>query len=114
MLDRKKISRVVGQDDQIIPDVRLIFAMNILIEEAVSRDLLLPDFVRRIKAYSISIPPLSERKEDIFVFVARECADYKPTPSFRLALLRHSWPGNVGELLDVLQEAKSLEPRTIG
>ena len=33
------------------------------------------------------------------------CKGHKPEPAFLLALLRYSWPGNVGELCDVLQRA---------
>ena len=63
------------------------------------------DLLDRIDTYTLHIPPLKERKEDIFHFVRESCEGYKVTPHFYLALLRYDWPGNVRELIKALEKA---------
>jgi DNA-binding NtrC family response regulator len=105
VLDRKLIPLTTGKGPAVRPDVRLIFATNVDLDKAVEEGRFRHDLLRRIKQRTIRIPPLADRKEDIPVFISAKCAGYAPTPGFLLALLRYDWPGNVGELLDVLSAA---------
>jgi DNA-binding NtrC family response regulator len=70
------------------------------------------DLFYRLDVLEIRIPPLRERAEDILpiarAFVASLVrSDGRPppqlSPALERALLAHSWPGNVQELLGVLQ-----------
>jgi DNA-binding NtrC family response regulator len=81
-----------------------------LVEQGVFR----PDLFYRIDVVSVRLPPLSERSEDILPlargFARRAAAAYsRPARRFskdaERALLRHSWPGNIRELLHVVEKA---------
>jgi two-component system response regulator HydG len=70
------------------------------------------DLFYRLDVLEIRIPPLRERAEDILPIaraflasVARRANRRSPdmSPALERALLRYSWPGNVQELLSVLQ-----------
>jgi two-component system NtrC family response regulator len=105
VLDRKPIPLTAGKGPPITPDVRLIFAINLDPDKAVRAGKLKDDLLRRMSTQTIRIPPLDERKSDIFLFVHALCGDHRPEPGFLLALLRYHWPGNVGQLRDVLNLA---------
>lgn len=104
ILDAKEIPPTAGQGASIKPNVRLLCATNANIEDAVRTGKLKRDLVRRLRPYTLTIPPLNDRKEDILLFVAGHCAERRPSPGFLLCLLRYDWPGNVGELLDTLKK----------
>jgi DNA-binding NtrC family response regulator len=105
VLDRAEIPRAAGRGAPIRPDVRLIFATHEDLDDAVAQGTFRLDLLRRIRQGTIRVPPLSDRKDDIFHFVQDRRQEHPPSFGFLLALLRHSWPGNVGELLDVLDSA---------
>jgi DNA-binding NtrC family response regulator len=105
VIDRKPIPLTAGKGPLVHPEVRLIFATNKDPDVAAWEGKLKSDLLRRLRAWTVSIPPLVARKSDIFLFVDSLCKDHTPKPAFLLALLRYSWPGNVGELCDVLQRA---------
>ncbi len=103
VLDRREIPLAAGQGPAVKPNVRLIFGTNVDLAGDAS---VLSDFHRRIKGRTLEIPSLAQRLEDIPLFVQHRCNGYKWSPSFLLGLLKFTWPGNVGELLDVLDLAK--------
>jgi DNA-binding NtrC family response regulator len=105
VLDRAEIPMAAGRGAPIRPDVRLIFATHEDLDDAVAQGTFRLDLLRRIRQGTIWVPPLSDRKDDIFHFVQARRQKHPPSFGFLLALLRHSWPGNVGELLDVLADA---------
>jgi transcriptional regulator with PAS, ATPase and Fis domain len=81
-----------------------------LIEEGTFR----PDLFYRIDVVSIRLPPLSSRPEDILplarAFLKRAARAYgRPArrfaPEAEKALLRHPWPGNIRELLHIVERA---------
>jgi DNA-binding NtrC family response regulator len=105
VLDRKEIRPAAGEGGPFLPNVRLIFATNVDPEAAVQSRTLKHDLWSRLQQWVLEIPALCDRREDIFLFVERECGNYKPSPAFLLCLLKHSWPGNVRELREVLEVA---------
>jgi len=107
VLDRKPIPPTAGKGAPFRPDVRLIFATNADLDEAVRGGKFRRDLLRRIRVRTIDIPPLSDRKDDIFEIVRKICENCDPTFQFWLSLLRYTWPGNVGELIAVLKLARS-------
>lgn len=73
-----------------------------------------PDLFYRIDVVSIRLPPLAERHEDVLPlarqFLRRAARAYRrPARKFTKeaegALLRHLWPGNIRELLHVVERA---------
>jgi DNA-binding NtrC family response regulator len=107
VLDNETIAAAAGRPEYIKANVRLIFATNGDLELLVKEGKFKHDLYRRIKGRTIHIPPLGDRPEDIFFFVREKCEGHKSTAGFLLCLLRHKWPGNVGELYDVLKLAAS-------
>ncbi len=72
------------------------------------------DLLYRLSAYTIHVPPLRERQEDIPLLVAglmERIAGSLQRPPLKLTetalarLCQHDWPGNVRELVNVLTQA---------
>ncbi|MBI3295922.1 MAG: sigma-54-dependent Fis family transcriptional regulator [Deltaproteobacteria bacterium] len=88
-------------------DVRVVAATHRNLEQMVKENLFREDLYYRLKVFSISVPPLRERLEDLedlfnhFVSIASAKMD-KPVSSFSPDLIdllrRYSWPGNIREL----------------
>lgn len=83
----------------------------------VAEGALRPELYYRLAVVWISVPPLRRRPEDILpIFDAtlqRFCARYgRPVPSLSPALrddlLRHAWPGNIRELVNLAERAAVL------
>jgi DNA-binding NtrC family response regulator/tetratricopeptide (TPR) repeat protein len=104
ILDGTKFHKVGDLATGYQPKVRFIFATNRDPLEQVVRGNLLPELWRRISPYSITIPPLRERKEDIPLLARSMMGKRKIEPKALLALLLYDWPGNVGELDAVLSK----------
>jgi DNA-binding NtrC family response regulator len=95
-------------------DVRIIAATQWNLEEAVKSGRLRADLYYRLTVYTIKIPPLRERPEDISLLVengltAAGPQDGRASRCTDLALRTlesYDWPGNVRELLAVLERAR--------
>jgi DNA-binding NtrC family response regulator len=107
------IRRVGGRTD-IRVDVRILSATNKDPMRAIREGTFRDDLYYRLNVFSISIPPLRHRKEDIPLlaeaFVKEFNAKYghgvqgiDDTALRRLA--QHSWPGNVRELRNTVERA---------
>ncbi|MEJ2155877.1 MAG: sigma-54 dependent transcriptional regulator [Desulfobacteraceae bacterium] len=111
VLEEKKFQRV-GGNQYIDTHFRLISATHRDLMELIKEDQFREDFFYRINVFSIDIPPLRERVEDIPVL-----ADYfagcfaaetgKPveglTQKALQILCEYHWPGNVRELRNVIE-----------
>ncbi|HLL56234.1 MAG TPA: sigma-54 dependent transcriptional regulator [Myxococcaceae bacterium] len=91
-------------------DARVIAATNRNLEGAVKAGDFREDFFYRLNVFSIEVPPLRDRKEDIVplaerFLTARGVPAHKLSPEAREALLAHGWPGNVRELENALERA---------
>ncbi len=91
-------------------DTRIVAATNRDPFEMVRAGLLRDDFFYRISVIPITVPPLSERREDIPLLVEHFLQKAAPEGNRRRlpvhvvdALLCHDWPGNVRELQNVVQ-----------
>src|SRR6476646_195072 len=89
--------------------------LSALVEEGIFR----PDLFYRIDVLSVRLPRLAERPEDILplarAFLKKAARSYgRPArrfaPGAEEALLRHSWPGNIRELLHVVERAALASP----
>jgi transcriptional regulator with PAS, ATPase and Fis domain len=106
--------RPLGSTQSIKADFRLIAASNRRPEEAIRMGRLREDLFYRLNTFTLSIPPLRERTEDIpelaQVFLQRFCTKMnKPLLTIQSeaydALLRYPWPGNVRQLQNVIERA---------
>src|SRR5207249_12083353 len=97
----------MGSHSFIKVDVRILAATNINIPEALATKRLREDLYYRLNAFTLHLPPLRERKEEIPIvlkhFMSRMSEQYaRPPLPLSTALLQacqnHSWPGNLREL----------------
>jgi two-component system response regulator AtoC len=114
-------------------DVRILAATNINIPEALANKRLREDLYYRLNAFTLSLPPLRDRKEEIPIllkhFMSRMSESYARaplplSPPLMEACLRHSWPGNLRELSNFIKRylvlgdetlaASELQPRPDG
>ena len=104
----------VGSNKKIHVDLRIISATNKDLENAVRQGKFREDLYYRLVVYSILIPPLRERGQDIPILINHFLKKYKlditkkiPTvSSYALeALVRYSWPGNVRQLENEIYRA---------
>ena len=97
----------LGSRSNVTVDVRVLAATNINIEEAIANRTLREDLYYRLNAFTMQIPPLRERREEIPLllkhFMNRLSERYAHAPlSYSERLLRacmlYHWPGNLREL----------------
>jgi DNA-binding NtrC family response regulator len=117
VLEDRKVRRVGGRAAREM-DVRFVAATNRDVDVEASRGTFRADLYDRLNAFSVTIPPLRERVEEIAplarMFVARACAASGKRTSLPMApeclqiLERYPWPGNVRELKNAIEVAVAL------
>ncbi len=112
-LQEREISRL-GSNASISVDVRIISATNRDLETRVKEGAFREDLFYRLKVVTMSLPPLRERKEDLPALIdhymekfARENGRtiQAMTAEARDLLLKYDYPGNVRELVNILERA---------
>jgi transcriptional regulator with PAS, ATPase and Fis domain len=111
VLQEKEFERVGGVK-LIRVDIRVIAATNKNLPEMIKNGKFREDLYFRLNVFSISLPALRERKEDIFT-IANYFLDSFPkkatlSTSALQELIGYSWPGNVRELRNTLEQASIL------
>jgi two-component system, NtrC family, response regulator HydG len=113
VLEEKAVYRV-GGSQRIAVDFRVVAATNRELESMVADRAFREDLYYRLNVFTIRIPPLRERREDIPIlaehFLSRFCRAMNKKPkSFAPAVLgmmsQHDWPGNVRELQNAIERA---------
>jgi two-component system, NtrC family, response regulator AtoC len=111
VLQDQQFSRL-GSRSIIKVDVRILAATNINIPEALATKQLREDLYYRLNAFTLHLPPLRERKEEIPILLkhsmTRMSEQYaRPplplSPALLQACQEHSWPGNLRELNNFLK-----------
>jgi two-component system response regulator AtoC len=106
VLQDQQFSRLGGRT-VIKVDVRILAATNIDIPEALASKRLREDLYYRLNAFTLQVPPLRERKEEIPIllkhFMGHMAERYaRPplplSPTLLEACQEYSWPGNLREL----------------
>jgi len=109
--------RPVGATAERRVDVRIIAATNRDLEEEVRQGRFRRDLLFRLQVIQLEAPPLRQHAEDVpalvelFLSKLRRDASRPPPQLTAAALARlqgHSWPGNVRQLLAVLESAVAL------
>ena len=111
VLQDQQFSRL-GSRSVIKVDVRILAATNINIPEALANKRLREDLYYRLNAFTMQIPPLRERKEEIPILLKHSMtrmaeryarAPLPLSPALLQACQNHSWPGNLRELNNFLK-----------
>lgn len=110
-LEEKKIMKI-GGNRLIDVDVRIICATNRNLLEMVEEGTFRSDLYYRLSVLPITIPPLRERKDDIFLlmeaFKRISNTNYTLSEGAELAIQNHLWPGNIRELRNVSEYLANL------
>ena len=112
VLERHRITRV-GGTDEVDVDVRVVCATNRNLEVEAERGTFRPDLFFRISAFTILVPPLRDRPDEVIplaeLFIRRATPEGGPPPALSEAagalLRRYPWPGNVRELRNAIERA---------
>jgi len=119
VLQEKEFERV-GDNRPITTDVRILAATNKDLTKFMKEGLFREDLYYRINVIPIYLPPLRDRLDDIPLlteaFIQRMCLKTEKTITgiHKDALdvfMRYSWPGNIRELLNVIEYAFVLCPQ---
>jgi two-component system response regulator HydG len=106
--------RPVGSDKAVPVDVRLVAATNRNLQELVDEGMFREDLFYRLSVFTIRLPALRERREEIPLlahhFVQRYAEEFGKridtiTPRAMSVLEAHDWPGNVRELEHAMERA---------
>ena len=115
-IEEGEIERIGGKKP-ITVDVRIVVATNRDIAQAVKDGMFREDLYYRLNVASVSLPRLSERKEDICVLVSHFLEKHcqfsslpvlQISPDTRTLLKTYPWHGNVRELENVIESASYL------
>jgi len=115
-LEERKI-RPVGSHESFAVDVRVIAATHRKLEERIASGEFREDLYYRLNVVKLYIPTLAERREDIPLlaneFLTRLATRYQRgrlslSPEAMQLLVSAPWPGNVRQLLNVIEQAVAL------
>jgi len=116
VLQERSFRRLGGRTEQTV-DVRVIAATNIDPAEAVKAGKLREDLYYRLNVFSLRLPTLRERKEDLPLLVQAFISEFNTRNKKSIAgvdqqamrtLEQYAWPGNVRELRNVIERATIL------
>ncbi len=110
----------VGSSDIQKTDVRVIAATNVDLIEKVQQGKFREDLYYRLNTVPIYVPPLRERKEDIYMLFRKFSLDFAEDMGIQVIQLdeqarslieNYAWPGNIRELKNVVQQLSILAER---
>jgi transcriptional regulator with PAS, ATPase and Fis domain len=99
-------------------NVRVIAATNVDVYDAVKAGKFREDLYYRLNTVPLRIPPLRDRKEDVYLLFRKFASDFTDkyrTPAMQLdedaqrVLANYSWPGNVRQLKNIAEQLAVLE-----
>ena len=105
--------RPVGSSKHLYSDFRVVAATNRDLKECVAKGTFRADLLFRLQAYTIELPLLKDRTEDlrdiVLHCVTKFCRKYGfevkgVAADFIEALMAHDWPGNVRELYQTVEQ----------
>lgn len=113
VIQERKIKRVGGTKEMEV-DVRIIVASNENLQSAYRKGKFREDLYHRFNEFSINLPPLRNRKEDIPLFaeffldktnqeLGKNIEGYEP--DVEEMFLKYAWPGNLREFRNVVRRA---------
>jgi len=99
-------------------NVRIVAATNVAIPDAVSKGKFREDLYYRLNTVPILIPPLRNRKEDIYILFRKFASDFATkyrmpsvqlTPDAVEVLENYRWPGNIRQLKNFAEQISVIE-----
>jgi two-component system, NtrC family, nitrogen regulation response regulator NtrX len=118
ILQEQKFERV-GGNRTVAVDVRIIAATNKNLETEIEQGRFREDLFYRLNVIPLRIPDLKERREDIPLLAEEFLRQFrgrglKQFDDSALALLmRHSWPGNIRELRNMVERLVIMSPHEL-
>lgn len=118
VLQERKVRLLGGLEDLKI-NVRVISATHRDLEEAIEAGHFREDLYYRLNVVTLNVPPLSQRREDIPLLVQdmlSKLSERQQTsrkvyaPEALELLVQADWPGNVRQLLNVVEQNVTLSP----
>ncbi|WP_137743795.1 sigma-54 interaction domain-containing protein [Robertmurraya siralis] len=111
VLQDREVYRIGGLTPKQV-DIRVIAATNRILEKMVAEGTFRSDLYYRLNVFSVNIPPLRARKEDIPLLVydfleefsyKYQKQDYTIEQNALAILLDYDWPGNIRELRNLME-----------
>ncbi len=99
-------------------DVRVVAATNVNVPQAIEKGKFREDLYYRLNTVPIIVPPLRDRKQDIFLLFRKFAADFSAKyrmPSIKLdaeaeqLLVNYYWQGNVRQLKNITEQISVIE-----
>jgi two-component system, NtrC family, response regulator AtoC len=121
VLQDGKFSRLGGRTT-LRSDFRVIAATNINVKEAIDAKAFREDLYYRLNAFTIKVPPLRERREEIPLLIRHfvrqfsekyHCSAVECSENLIRACLRHQWPGNLRELENFIKRYLVLQDESL-
>ena len=103
-------------------DVRIVCATNVNLDFALQKGTFRQDLYYRINAAQLRLPPLRERKDDIYLLFRKFTSDYSDKYGMCKISLTHDaidvltgyrWPGNIRQLMNFTFAVTALESQKI-
>jgi two-component system response regulator GlrR len=113
----ERVVRPVGSNESIAVNVRVISATHRKLEERIASGEFREDLFYRLSVVKLALPSLAERREDIPLLAGHfllEVAQRYDRPRLAFSpeamelLVAAQWPGNVRQLLNVIEQAVAL------
>jgi len=108
----------VGSSQVQKTNVRIVAATNVNMQDAIAKGKFREDLFYRLSTIEINLPPLRERREDIFLLFRKFAADFAQKyrmPTIRLeenavqTLINYRFPGNIRQLRNLAEQISVVE-----
>ena len=108
----------VGSSAVLKTKVRVVAATNVNIADRIARGKFREDLYYRLNTIPIHVPPLRERKDDIYLLFVKFASDFAlkyRVPALQLTddaidlLKSYRWPGNIRQLRNVTEQISIIE-----
>jgi two-component system, NtrC family, response regulator HydG len=120
VIQERRIRRIGSQKETNI-DVRIIVASNEKLNEAATKGLFREDLFHRFNEFSIDLPALRERSQDVMIFadfflksvnaeLGKNIEGF--APEVEKVFLDYNWPGNLREMNNIIKRAALLTSKT--
>lgn len=110
----------VGSSQVQKTNVRIVAATNVNMQDAIAKGKFREDLYYRLSTVEITLPPLRDRKDDIFLLFRKFASDFAHKyrmPAIKLEdnaipyLINYRWSGNIRQLRNVAEQISVLETK---
>lgn len=110
-LETREVLRLGGKNPKKV-DIRVIAATNVDLKKAITENTFREDLFYRLNVFTINVPPLRERKEDIKILVNHFISQINERENLNVTgvdktvlelFMEYNWPGNIRELENIVE-----------